>query len=117
GAIGTAFDSSILSVRRSNDELSLTNDKLDATIAKLEHRPTINGSAIAIDEIRIAADRLDESLDRVTKSLDQILKKNELSFTGSLLTWQAPTGDTAKFVQEQFDKITIAQEDARGKID
>lgn len=116
-AIGKAFDSTILSIRRSNDELSLTNDKLDATIAKLEHRPTTNGAAIAIDEIRIAADRLDESLSHVTNSLDEILKKNSLSLWGSILTGQTPTGETAKFVQSQFDRITRAQEDARDKID
>ncbi|HEX4286117.1 MAG TPA: hypothetical protein VHZ28_13565 [Terracidiphilus sp.] len=116
-AIGESFDSVIVSVRRGNDELALTNDKLDATIAKLEHKPTTNGSAIAIDEIRVAADRLDESLDHVTKSLDGILKRNGLSLWGSILTMQAPTGETAKYVQQQFDRITQAQENARDKID
>lgn len=115
-AISKAFDSVINPIRRSNDQLALTNDRLDSTIAKLSHRPSTNGAQTAIDEIRASADRLDESLEHVNTSLDGILKKNSLNLWQSILTWQAPTGDTAKFVQAQFDRITTAQEDARDKM-
>jgi hypothetical protein len=108
GKIGEAFDGIINPLRRTNDELALSNDKLDSTIAKLEKLPTTNGVVTAIDEARSATDKLDESLERVRKSLDSVLKENAVTGWQSIISGEGATASTSKFVQEQFNSIQNA---------
>jgi hypothetical protein len=111
-AVGHAFDASIETIRKENDALAVTNDKLDQQIAKIQHKPTTNGVQTALDEAREAADKLDDSLDRVQKQLDSILGKNQVSFLQGLLTNQAGTKDTTKFIIDQFNAIGEARSKA-----
>lgn len=115
--IAKAFDSAIGSLRKADDQLAVTNDKLDATINKLQHKPTTNGAALAIDEAREAADRLDSSLERVQNDLDTVLKKNQIGFMGTLLTGQAGTGGTANYIQKQFDQLGDVRQKATEALD
>ncbi len=104
--IAKGFEEATTSVRRSNDQLALANDKLDATIAKLEHKPTTNGAVMALDEARVMADRLDESLDEVGKRLDSVLSKNAITVWGGLLTQQKDTGASSKLIKERYETLT-----------
>jgi hypothetical protein len=104
--IAKGFEEATTSVRRSNDQLALTNDKLDQTIAKLSHKPTTNGAAMALDEARVMADRLDESLDEVGKRLDSVLSKNAVSVRGGLITGQKSTTEANKQIQERYEVLT-----------
>jgi hypothetical protein len=115
--IALAFDAIENPLRKTNDELALSNDKLDRMIAKLEHKPTTNGALLALDEARVMADKLDDSLEKVGKDLDTILKKNQVGFFGGLFTNQATTRDTSKFIEEQWLKIQGAQDRAKTALD
>lgn len=115
--ISKAFDGVISTLRKSDDQLAVTNDKLDQTIAKLEHKPTTNGAALALDEAREAADRLDSALERVQNDLDTILKKNQIGLMGSILTGQATTGGTADYIQKQFDTLSDIRQKATDALD
>lgn len=116
-ALAVAFDGVIDPLRKANDTLAVTNDKLDATIAKLEHKPTSNGAALALDQAREMADRLDDSLERVQKDLDKILTKNQVGVLTSILTGTGSTTDTAKYIQQQFDTIDKARQQATSALD
>lgn len=115
--IAKAFDESIGALRKSDDELSITNDRLDQTIAKLQGRPTSNGVQLALDEARQAADRLDDSLEKVQRDLDQTLHKYSVSWIGGVLTGQSSTGGTADFIQKQFDQLNDIRQKATESID
>ena len=110
--IAKAFDGVSNTLRKSTDELTLTNDKLDQTIAKLEHKPTTNGITLALDEARVMADKLDDSLERAQKSLEEVLKKNQISFGMGLLTKQGSTTGIAKDLLKQEDTIGQARDQA-----
>jgi hypothetical protein len=114
---GKAFDGIYESLRKSNDTLAVTNDKLDQTIAKLEHKPTTNGAQLALDQATEAADRLDASLERVSKELDKVLDKNRIGAIGALFTGQADTKDTENLIRSSLANIDKAREDARNSID
>ena len=115
--IGQSFDEIINPLRKTNDSLAVTNDKLDQTIAKLEKKPTTNGTVLALDQAREAADKLDEAVERVDKDLDKVLLKNRVGALGGLLTGQASTGDSEKLVKSQFDAIDKAREESQNRID
>lgn len=115
--IGIAFDSLISPLRKSNDELAVTNDKLDQTIARLEHKPTTNGAALALDEARLAADKLDSSLERVDNELDKILKKNQINALTGILTGQESTRDVSDLIGKQFANIEAARDSVTEAID
>lgn len=65
-------------LKRANDELQVTNDRLANDIAKLEgkHQNTLR---LALDEARVAADRLADSLDKDLSGLNKLLKENNIS--------------------------------------
>lgn len=115
--LAIAFDGIIDPLRKSNDQLAVTNDKLDQTIAKLEHKPTTNGAALALDEARLMADRLDDSLERVSKDLDNILNKNRVGAISGLFTNQAATGGIEDYVRSQFDAIDQVRQKASQALD
>jgi hypothetical protein len=104
--IAKGFEEATTLVRRSNDQLALTNNKLDQTIAKLSHKPTTNGAAMALDEARVMADRLDESLDEVGKRLDSVLSKNAVSVWGGLITQQKSTTEASRQIKERYEVLT-----------
>ena len=63
------------SQKLANDELKVTNDRLENAIAKLAHKPE-NNLKLAIDEAAAAADHLAERLDKSLHSFLDLVQKN-----------------------------------------
>ena len=61
--------------KTANDEMRVTNDRLENAIAKLEHRPQ-NNLKLAIDEAAVAADHLSEKMDKALRSFADVAIKN-----------------------------------------
>lgn len=106
-----AFTGILEPIRKTTDSLIVVNDHLDATISKLEHKPTTNGAKTAIDEMQQAADKLDSSLQRVSNDLDKVLTKNRIGAVAALLSGQGATRDTEDAIRKQFENL----DNARGK--
>ena len=83
--IGQEFQAITQPIRIANDELAVTNDKLENQIAKLQGRPQ-NGLTLALDEARLMADKLAESLQRDVKESLELLQKEEVGFVKGLFT-------------------------------
>src|ERR1700733_1987581 len=75
------------SAMQADDMIKVANDRLDDQIAKLEHKPTRNGAALALDEARVAADKYAEALGNASKSFAQVVKENESG------VWDAVSGN------------------------
>lgn len=71
-------------LKLANDELDLTNAKLENEIAKLSGKPQ-NSLKEALYEARVEADKLADSLDKAFKELNEFLSKNEIGFWKSLI--------------------------------
>lgn len=83
--------------KTANDEMRVANDRLENTIAKLEHRPQ-NNLKLAIDEAAVAADHLSEKLDKALRSFAEVTIKNAPGVFASILG-QAGIDDIVKLVQ------------------
>ena len=70
-----AWDSIATSIGLTNDGMRVANDKLEDTIAKLEHKPK-NALKDAMDEAIQAADVLSQKIDENLGKLDVALKEN-----------------------------------------
>jgi len=110
-AITQGFASLNLASKTSVDQLQLTNDTLQNSINKLEHKP-VNNIAIAMDEARLAADKLAESIEKSNGALNELLSKNHLS-GWSLLMGKQGTADRegtnkAFGVQSDNDAYSLA---------
>jgi len=93
-----------------NDELRVTNDRLENDIAKLEGKRQ-NTLKLALDEARKSADGLADSLDKNLASLNKLLKEQNVGFLRKLLG-ESGTDDVGK----EFGGST-GHEGFIGKID
>jgi hypothetical protein len=84
------FSHIVESLRITGDELDVTSAKLDAQIAKLEHKP-VNRAAEAMAELKLQSDRAAESLQNTIEKLHEALDKNEIGRLKGLLTLQTAT--------------------------
>ena len=75
-ALSVGFRSLAQAQMLANDELRLSNDRLDDQIAKLEHRPQ-NVVAEELDQARVNADKLADSLAKDQKAMADLMKENE----------------------------------------
>jgi hypothetical protein len=97
-----------LQQQQSNDQLDLTNAKLEVEIAKLEHKP-VNSLKVSIDEARVAADQLAASLHKGVEEEIKLLKEQEPNWFVRFLTGQSGTGDIQKLLDEHSREMsTIA---------
>jgi hypothetical protein len=64
------------------DETSLEGDKIDASIAKLEHVPNPNAAKEAIDSAMVEADKMASKLDALIEKEETLLKSQGLSGSG-----------------------------------
>jgi hypothetical protein len=88
-----AWDAVNKPLATSNDELRVTNDRLEDSIAKLEGKPS-NGLKTAIDEAIVSADKLSAKLDADLKKIEDVLKASSPSMFGAqLFKGQASTKD------------------------
>jgi hypothetical protein len=98
------------SMRNANDDLALTNDKLENAIAKLEHKPQ-NLMKEAIDDATVAADKLGEKLANDAKLITDVLKGNEPSLLNMFLG-QESTGDVTEISRKR--QFRLDEIDASG---
>jgi lambda family phage tail tape measure protein len=75
-----------------NDELRVSNDRLENEIAKLEGKRE-NGLKLELDEARLASDKLSESLRKNVSEIAKLLQSENISSLKSLFTGQASTSD------------------------
>lgn len=90
-----------LSLRTSNDELKVTNDRLENEIAKLEGKPQ-NNLKLALDEARLSADKLGGSLGKALGSLYETLDKGSRNWANALA--HGEVGSTG--IQEELGGLT-----------
>ena len=84
------FRTMIQSQMTANDELRITNDRIEDQIAKLEHKPQ-NGMALALDEARLSADRLAESLTKDLKAIQDLMNQNQSGMLAQLFLGKGAT--------------------------
>jgi len=94
--IATAFHELISGAQKDNDELLLTNVRLENATAKLEHKPQ-NLLKEAILEARVEADKLSASLEEGLGKLKKVLEENKVSWYAQALG-HAPTKDAQEFI-------------------
>jgi hypothetical protein len=109
GEMGEAMRKMRAETDMSNDELDLTNKKIEEQIAKLERRP-VNGLATALAEARVEADKLAKSLDTSAEKLGALLKEKSISAFGGLLTNQASTKGGEAMVGRHLQAIGAVDE-------
>lgn len=84
--------------KTANDELRVTNDRLENSIAKLEHKPQ-NNLKLAIDEAAVAADRLAEKMDKALRSFADVAIKNAPGMFANIIGGQSGIDDVVKLIQ------------------
>lgn len=84
--------------RLANDELRLTNDRLENAIAKLSHKPE-NGLKVAIDEAAVAADHLAAKMDSALSSFAKLAKESAPGMLDTLTGRAAGQKDILELIQ------------------
>jgi hypothetical protein len=79
----------------SNAQLQVANDRLENTIAKLEHRPQ-NLLKLQLDEATASALKLSEALDKDLAALSKLVNEQKQGFWADLFSRQAGVEDVAK---------------------
>jgi hypothetical protein len=116
GVINEGFETMLQSSKLANDEQAVTNDRLDAEIAKLtgKHPNTLKTE---LDEARVEADKLWKSLEADSKAADELIKRGEISSLKGVFTGQAGTEDTRKLIQNQGKELAEIAERYQERID
>lgn len=112
--IRTGFDEMHSSAQLANDELRLTDDRLQNEINKLSGKPQ-NNLAISLDEARIAADKLSASLAEDSRRVKSLLDENQNGMMAQLLMGKGSTADVTGSVesyQNQIRKVSFDMNDA-----
>lgn len=92
-------------LRTYDDSLRLANDKLENSIAVLEHKPQ-NGLKQAIDEAITSADTLGQKLDADIGKIAQTLKSQQVSlFSAQYLSGQQRTTDVTERAEELQSRL------------
>jgi hypothetical protein len=90
-----------------NDQLRVSNDRLENEIATLEGKPQ-NGLKLALDEATQAADSLAQSLGRDIDQLQKLLEQEQIGSVKGFLTLTAPTTQTVEANKKlQNDLVNI----------
>lgn len=116
-ALQTGYQQLNLSQEATIASLTITNDKLDEQLAKLEHKPAPNGAKLAFDEAKASAIEFAEQIDTTQKKLQDLMKANSISgfqsfFTSVLGNRQGSTSDSQKFIGDaeyQFQQLAYAR--------
>ena len=87
-------------IAASNDELKVSNDRLENEIAKLEHKPE-NALKLALDEATVASERLASSLGKIWRRLKTSSKRTTLAGgrRSSRTSSQLPTSERKSAVK------------------
>jgi lambda family phage tail tape measure protein len=84
-------------IARSNDELRVSNDRLDNEIAKLTGKPH-NGLKLALDEAAVAADKLGDSLRSDFETLGKLLEEQNIGGLRAAMMGETSTSDLKTLV-------------------
>jgi hypothetical protein len=113
--ITAGFDSLTLSAHASNDELDLSNDKIENQIAKLEHKPE-NNLKLALDEAKVSADQFAKSVETAANAMRELISKNSISMLQGFFADTARTKALAGTIKPfEDDKEHFATQAAIGK--
>lgn len=114
GRIHDAFRGVALSTETSNDELRVTNDQLEKTIAKLQGKPS-NGLMLALHEAWVEADKLAAALGKDLEQAQKALEQQSVGFWGHMWGYQ-PTDELSKQAEKFRRDINKSADDANQKI-
>src|SRR5664280_110979 len=106
---GSLHDHAVLS----NDELSVTNDKLEIQIAKLQGVKRPSALRLELDEARVAADKLAKSAQEAAKQIRGALENKAFDNVFRPLKGQAPLNEDKNMVGgilAEVDKVTKANQ-------
>ena len=103
-ALTQGFRAMHAAAQLSNDELRLTNDRLQNEINKLQGKPQ-NNLAISIDETRIAADKLSDSLANDAKRVKDLLEQNKVTLTQQIFLGKGSTADVTGSVNSYRSQL------------
>ena len=93
-------------VQTTNDELIVSNDRLENEIAKIEHKPE-NALKLALDEAIVSADKLAESLNKDLGALQKVLNENKVSLIGEIFG-KSGTSDLDEEIKGFQRKVSAA---------
>lgn len=102
--IRDGFATMSVGAQLANDELELTNAKLESSIAKLEHKPQ-NALAAALAEVKVEADKAAESADTAYNKVKALLSTNRISLTQALATGNIGTSNTEGTINSYNEQI------------
>lgn len=103
-AIAKGFDSLTSSGKLANDQLALTNLKLQDQLDKLEHKPAKNGAAEALAEAKVKADELYISLMKDNEEVSKLLDANQVNLLGQLMG-KAPSDKVKESIEGQMEQF------------
>lgn len=99
-AIQAGMESITSSGKLANDEMALTNARLQEEIDKLEHKPG-NGLAAALAEAQVNADKLFDSLRRDNEEIAKVLNANQSGLLAQVMG-HAPSKEVNQAIQQQM---------------
>lgn len=111
--ISQSFQDITAPLRVANDQLAVTNDRLENQIAKLEGRRQ-NSLKLMLDEARLSADTLAEASNRDLKEVQKLLETEQIgAFKGFFTNIASTTGLTDQFkkFREQMNDLNIQTAD------
>lgn len=82
--LAAQFSRFLDSNKASNDELLVTNDRLENTIAKMEHRPQ-NNLKLMLDESAVAADKLADRLDKSLQAFTKLVEESKPGWAAQIV--------------------------------
>jgi hypothetical protein len=88
-----------LDQQRTNTQIDLTNAKLEAEIAKLEHKPA-NGLKVTLLEAQAAAEALYSSLRKVTEEEIKALKDQDAGWVKRIITGEQSNKDVQELLKD-----------------
>lgn len=100
---------------RGVDSLRVQNDKLEQSIALMEHKP-VNSVALALDEARLRADELEGSLNRDYTAFKKLLDESKTGLLGQLIG-KASGKDVQNGIDDRLANIRTLGQQQQDQLD
>lgn len=101
--IQRGFESITSSGKLANDQLALTNAKLQEQLDRLEHKPE-NHLAAALAEAKVKADELFDSLRKDNEEITKVLEANQSGLLAQAMG-KAPSAQVKQVIQDQMTQF------------
>ncbi len=112
-AVNEGFESLNEPLQLGLDNLRKTNDQLEITNDRLEHKPSQNGTALALDEARINADRLSDSARKAATDVAKLLQEERTGVFAQIFTGQGSTDDLSSQINQRMSRLAELQRQNR----